>query len=161
MTSRRLMKESLAWDVEPGRETWAANTEHRLSVSTSFCCIFTYSCLSRARCFCNFCTSSAGMKKMMERWRAIRGEMTSSSGTQGISTWGIKRKMMGNKQLKWKEMWWVMQKGSGNAMKKRKRGTKHRFHMKTADTDRLPKHAQGRWSGPTIWGKLSFCFLRS
>lgn len=137
MASRRLMKESLAWEVEPGREVWAANTEHRLSVSTSFCCIFTYSCLSRARCFCNFCTSSAGMMKMMERWGARRGEMTSSSGTQGISTWGIRRKFTGNKQLKWKEMLWVMQKGSGNAMKKRKRDKtqisyENRWHRQTS-----------------------------
>lgn len=42
-----------------------------------------------------------------------------------------------------------MQKGSGNAMKK-ERGTKHRFHMKTADTDRLPNHAQWKRSGPPI-----------
>lgn len=38
---------------------WAASMAQRLSVSASFCCIFTYSCLSRARCFCSLATSSA------------------------------------------------------------------------------------------------------
>lgn len=44
-------------EVWPG--AWAASMAQRLSVSASFCCIFTYSCLSRARCFCSLATSSA------------------------------------------------------------------------------------------------------
>lgn len=37
---------------------WAASMAQRRSVSASFCCIFTYSCRSRARCFCSLATSS-------------------------------------------------------------------------------------------------------
>lgn len=43
-------------EVWPG--FWAASMAQRRSVSASFCCIFTYSCRSRARCFCSLATSS-------------------------------------------------------------------------------------------------------
>lgn len=59
MSSRRLMKVSEDVGVEePWPDVWAASTAQRLSVSASFCCIFTYSCLSRVRCFCSLATSS-------------------------------------------------------------------------------------------------------
>ncbi len=69
---------------DPWPDVWAASTAQRLSVSASFCCIFTYSCLSRARCFCSLATSSVPQQGDRNRPRTKQDTKETFSELSGI-----------------------------------------------------------------------------